>query len=581
MGVPALAGWLAGDVAAGLLATTGGFTSLYGSGRPYVNRAIHLAVVAVAIAVGVFLGSWVSSTAWLAVVVVALIAVVATLVCNALAVGPPGAYMFALTCAAGTAIPATHLNHWHIFLLVLSGGAFSWLVHMAGVLFWPRGPEKSAVAAAGDAVARFIESVGTPQQDTARHWAALAMRESWAALVTYQPSNPRPNSTLHRLRGLARELHLLFAEAMSAAAKQEPPDPAAADRARRLAAQAQDPPDTVGVASEYDIPLGRPRPAESLREAIRPGSMSMLVVARVGIAALIAGFIAAELGLEHSYWAIAAAVLMLHQGFDWIRTWQKSLERTAGTWIGLVIAAVILSAHPRGLWLVATIMVLQFTIEMFVVRSYAIAVVFITPAGLTIATGGQDVADVGELLIARGIDTVIGCAVALAVYLLTMPRRVETRIPAAIVDTLDAVDRTVLHLSLGQVTTAQARASRRDLQHHVLALAPAYEAGVGASARQRKTAEEMWPAVAATQGLAYRTLSTCWAMERIGGDAARAAAMSLFGPDGETHVHAVLEDLAASVHDGRNPAPVPELPSFLYTELGTLQESLVREPTRR
>ena len=38
--------------------------------------------------------------------------------------------------------------------------------------------------------------------------------------------------------------------------------------------------------------------------------------------------------------------------------------------------------------------VLQFTIEMFVVRNYALAVVFITPAALTIASGGLVVGDV-------------------------------------------------------------------------------------------------------------------------------------------------------------------------------------------
>ena len=37
--VPVLVGWAVGDVAAGLIATIGGFTALYGSGRPYLNRA--------------------------------------------------------------------------------------------------------------------------------------------------------------------------------------------------------------------------------------------------------------------------------------------------------------------------------------------------------------------------------------------------------------------------------------------------------------------------------------------------------------------------------------------------------------
>ena len=39
MGAPVLAGWLAGGLTAGLTATSGGFTALYGGGRPYRNPA--------------------------------------------------------------------------------------------------------------------------------------------------------------------------------------------------------------------------------------------------------------------------------------------------------------------------------------------------------------------------------------------------------------------------------------------------------------------------------------------------------------------------------------------------------------
>ena len=74
-----------------------------------------------------------------------------------------------------------------------------------------------------------------------------------------------------------------------------------------------------------------------------------------------------------------------------------------GTWVGLLLAGFILALHPRGLWLAATLMVLQLVIELCVVRNYALAVVFITAAALTIASGGQSVADLGHLLLVRGL----------------------------------------------------------------------------------------------------------------------------------------------------------------------------------
>jgi hypothetical protein len=140
MAVPALIGWLAGDLASGLMATIGAFTSLYGSGRPYLNRGVHLGVVAVCFALAVAMGEWAAEVPWAGVLTVSVIAMAAVLVCNALAVGPPGAYMFVLACATGTGVASEHLAPWRIGLLVLAGGGFAWLVHMFGALINVRGP---------------------------------------------------------------------------------------------------------------------------------------------------------------------------------------------------------------------------------------------------------------------------------------------------------------------------------------------------------------------------------------------------------------------------------------------------------
>ena len=90
MGVPVLVGWLAGDLMAGMMAATGGFTALYGRGRPYRSRAVELALVALALALVVAIGSAVSTVAWAVVPTVAVIAMLSTWLGNALRIGPPG-----------------------------------------------------------------------------------------------------------------------------------------------------------------------------------------------------------------------------------------------------------------------------------------------------------------------------------------------------------------------------------------------------------------------------------------------------------------------------------------------------------
>jgi len=96
--VPALIGWAAGDITAGLMATIGAFTSLYGSGRPYVNRGVHLGVIAMCFSLAVALGNWAAEVPWVGVLTVSLIAMVAVLVlasgCTMLSVDKRSFYQY-------------------------------------------------------------------------------------------------------------------------------------------------------------------------------------------------------------------------------------------------------------------------------------------------------------------------------------------------------------------------------------------------------------------------------------------------------------------------------------------------------
>src|SRR5690606_23136739 len=143
MGIPVLAGWWAGDLGAGLMATIGAFTALYCSTRPYASRAIALALIACAFAAAVLFGLWLEHWPWLVVPVLALASMIATWLCNAMRVGPPGAYLFVLACAAGTAMPVQQLAPGPSGLLVLAGGGVAWLLHPARGLRAPAGPARA------------------------------------------------------------------------------------------------------------------------------------------------------------------------------------------------------------------------------------------------------------------------------------------------------------------------------------------------------------------------------------------------------------------------------------------------------
>jgi uncharacterized membrane protein YccC len=571
-----LVGWLAGDLGAGLTATLGGFTALYGSGRPYLNRAALLAAVAVALSAAVGLGIWTASIPWLGVLTVAAIGTVATLLCNALEVGPPGAYQFALVCAVGIGLHGGHQDPIRSALLVLAGGCLSWVVHMAGAVFGPRGPEKSAVAAGGVAVADYIDAIATNAEDAARHHAAQAMHEAWKDLISRQPRRLPPSATVRRLRDLTRRLHMTFADAMSAASSDTPPDPSTATTARALARGAFDRtgPDAATTPIEK-LPLGRPGARALIRLSVQPRSRALLVVIRVGVATIIAGGLAGLLGLEHAYWAMAAAVLVLHQGLDRRRMTQRALERLVGTWTGLLLAASVIATHPHALWLVAVVMLLNFLVELTVVRNYTVAVIFITAVALVISTGTHGTDDLGALLLARGVDTAVGCAVALAVFLLLVPASVTTWLPNAIADTLDAVATTAGYLAPATVTMPQAKVARRDLQRSVLRLAQTFDTTINGNAQQHRAAEHMWPAIAATQRLAYRTVAECWRLEQL----PKRSSTETAEPTAEfVNVQSAVRATADAVRAGRNPPAVTITEGTLSDEVRGVRDALAQRP---
>lgn len=324
-------------------------------------------------------------------------------------------------------------------------------------------------------------------------------------------------------------------------------------------------PDDIGGSFEGLIPLGRPSVATLLRRAVTPGSPALTAALRTAVAVAIAGTVTVGLNMDHAYWAMAAAVLMLHQGFDWRRTVQRGIERTLGTWLGLLLAGGVLLAAPGGPWLAVIVGTLQFLIEMFVVRNYTVAVIFITPAALTIASGGHHITDVPAMLLARGVDTVIGCAVALLVLRLTRRGHPAARPAESIATTLDAVAIVVGHLAAGAVTTDQARNDRRDLQLRAMAMLPVYDTAIGGSTRSRVAAERLWPTIVATEQLTYRTLAAAWATEH---------AEAPFTPDDAERLTATIGDLADAVRTGRPAADIAELPAFGANELRAIWASL-------
>lgn len=577
--VPVILGVAFGDLGAGLIATIGAFTVRFGTGRPYLNRGLQLAVVAVSLAAAVALGDWsAQQTPWAGVVAVSLVATAAVWLCHALTVGPPGAYVFVVACAAGVGASGSHISPWRMGLLVLGGGAIAWLVQMAGALTAFRGPERAAVSEAGEAVAGYVEAAGSAGERRARHRAAAALHRSWRVLVDYQPVDPSPDSVLHRLRAANHALHIMFVTTQTGIGRGVTPPADAADQARRLAGLAIDP-ETIATRPADRTPLRSAPIATRLSLAVRTGSHTRNVMVRVGIGALVAGTVSRLLGVDHAYWAMAAAVLVLHQGADRSRTLRRGSEYLLGTWLGLGLAAAILLLHPDGLWLALVLAVLQFAIVLLVTERYLFATVFITAMALTISSGAHRV-DPGALLLARGSDVLLGCAVGVAVYLAAVRRQETTRLTAAAADTLDALAATIPHLADRDFGALAARSARRNLQSAAIALMDAEEAASAGSAVHRAIAEWNSPTVAAVERLAYRVVAVCWEIEHRASRTPDTDLVPTDVPLASGDVASLvgqLRALATSIRQGSASPPAGEAPGFIAADIEALRAALGTE----
>lgn len=149
-----------------------------------------------------------------------------------------------------------------------------------------------------------------------------------------------------------------------------------------------------------------------------------------GIAAL-AGMLGLASGLPFPYWAQIAAVVPLSAPGRTLQI-ERGLHRIVGTTLGILTTAFLLSFPSQAWQLVVWVIVLQFLAEMYVLRNYSFALLFITPLALLMVQLAHP-QPVGPVLQARVLETAIGAVVGICGIVLAVlwDRRRAARAAAA------------------------------------------------------------------------------------------------------------------------------------------------------
>jgi hypothetical protein len=141
-----------------------------------------------------------------------------------------------------------------------------------------------------------------------------------------------------------------------------------------------------------------------------------VIIIRLAVACAIAVVVSSPLGVHRTYWVLLTVIAIMQNGRRLRLTALRGIHRVLGTFVGLGLFALVLVWGPKGLLLALVIASLQFIVELVVIRNYGLALIFITPLALTIASQG-DPGDVGTVVMIRVFDTLLGAAIALLVLL--------------------------------------------------------------------------------------------------------------------------------------------------------------------
>lgn len=466
--VPLALGTVLGHQSWGLLGTMGSFAVLYGPTTPARFRLRLLTSAAVGFVVCAAIGALTSPWPWLAAVATIAVGVVGAFGCAVLQIGPPGAFFFTLvTGAAGFVVhhgvPTPLLLAWIAF-----GAATAVVVGMADVPWDRHRSERLVIEQASKASGRLDDvdpADPSPEAAAVRSAAATALHRAWTTWRDAGGDRGSPEAT--RLADLLRAAQARYG---AHHARRSVLLAAQANRARsdaRAAADAgRDDADLLAYLRETS--LGRPSALALVQAALRGPSPELLVAARTALAGTLAAAVAVLADWGHAYWAIAFAVLMVHQGGTRAAQTIRSAQRCLGTLGGLALFHLLHATHPHGWLLVVMLVALQFVIELLVTRNYAAAVVFITPLALTVATTTSTAA-LGAIVADRLLDTLLAIAAAMvAIWGLGRGQVPVRLLRAQLARTTEALGAVLTDLAAGD-ESAEAQGRRRVLHYEIVA----------------------------------------------------------------------------------------------------------------
>ncbi|MFJ4620696.1 FUSC family protein [Streptomyces sp. NPDC088812] len=456
MAVPVLVITAIAGLDVGPMALFGSLIALWNTGRPLRSRIRTFSVVACVLPGSMALGVLISPLPWLMAPTLAVVTLVAVTLYYAFVVGPgPGPLNTFFACALGAYLGSHTDNAWQIVLVTFCSALLTGLLSFADLAVRPRHPERSAVAAARDAVDTYARMPAHPdgtrmpgrpdgQTDepllTARDHATGAVHRAWGMLRAAHARNAAHRALVDDLLHIESRL------------------------AHRLVAD-HFPGTVAGYEETRDSHVGRPAPRRLLGHALDRHSPARLTAGRNALSAGAAVLVAQFLGIGHPYWAVLSSAVVLHSGAARDFALERALHRVLGTLFGVLVVAGVWSLGPTRSGQVVILLIGVYGMNLLLSRQYTLAVVAVTAMAMMANTASSPDPAVGHLFADRVVETLTGCGVALVVLWSTGRRGPRAAQIRQYHRTVDAIARLLACIDRGDPASSEARQARRDVAY--------------------------------------------------------------------------------------------------------------------
>lgn len=482
-----------------VLIAAGSCTVIYDEGHPFRTRIRVLLIAAALIIMGTGSGALVGQTVWghinagdthwwllLTAVFSCVIAGVLLFTSNALRLPPPGPFFIVMVSSASTMTPRLGVEPWEVSMWASFGALSGLLIGMAPSLLNGQKPESDAVSVLEGAIAALKESDGV--NVGRRHQAETALANAWFALADAQVV--RGGRIIDESRGELVRRTLAAQEELVKLSRGQAAGATAGDRPSYV--------DTTRLA----IPHTRPSVSFRLYRSMSWHSHATVTTVRILIASMAASVVGIALGFDRPDWAIVSAVMMLQMGPDVLAGTIRGVHRMVGSIIGIGLFALIHWLDPNPLGLLLFLAMTQFFAEIFVVRNYAITVIFTTP--LALLMGSATRGELWPVVVSRISETAIATAFAVAALWFVFRRADAKRHLELTERCFKAMGNLLGALTLK--TPAEALSYRRDLQYELLGERGAIQS---LAANDRPVATQRWDRHLLIQVAGYELLDYC------------------------------------------------------------------------